>query len=548
MKINECNLCGACLSCPYLKKYGYPKEIYLKKDPSVFICTNCGLCDSLCPFDIEPSSALYSLKEELIKKEDLPKKVRFAINSARAFAKKNSRFPVKHLDTKEVVFFPGCSLFSMGPKMVFSIKKWLEKKLNTNIGLAIHCCGDPMYQNGDTTYLNDFLKKLKPELDLHGITKIITACSNCKKIFKKYLPDFETLHLTELLNVNELSIAESFILHHPCPNFRNLEVKESIDKNLKDKADKVLQSPRCCGLGGSANKLDKDVAKEFLLKIKDESENKEIITSCMGCKNRFLKNDVKSRHVYEILTKVEIKKPVSDVKKFLNKLFVSLRTKINPIKISLFFLILLGSTYVYNLQKSEVFTIKRVFEFVKEYKYLAPLIYLLIYSIGPSVFFPSLILTIVSGMLWGPLWGTVFSISGATIGASIPFLLSRYIFHDYVKKVFGVQRWQKLKVLVEKDGWKVVAFTRIVPVFPFPVLNYLFGITPIPFYQYVVTSFLFMLPACIAYVYFGSSLFELISKGNLYPLIIAIILISLFMILPLILKKKRLISKDSYTN
>lgn len=544
MKINECNLCGSCLLCPYLKKYGYPKEIYLKKDPSVFICTNCGLCDRLCPFDIEPSTALYSLKEELIKRGDLPQKVSLAINSARAFAKKNSRFPVKHIDTKEVVFFPGCSLVSMGPKIVLGVKKWLEKKLNSNIGLAIHCCGDPMYQNGDTIHLYDFVNKLKSKFDDYGITRIITACSNCKKIFKKYLTDFDTLHLTELIDVNELSLSENFILHHPCPNFKNLEVKESIDKNLREKAYKIIESPFCCGLGGSANKLDKDVAKGFLSRIKDEFGNKEIITSCMGCKNRFLKNDIKSRHIYEILTGLEIKHTANNVRKSINRLFVSIRTKMNPIKLFVFLLILLGTFYVYHLQKSGVITTKRVFEIVGEYKYLAPLIYLLIYSIGPSVFFPSLVLTIVSGMLWGPLWGTVFAISGATIGASIPFLLSRYIFHDYVKKVFGVHRWQKLKVLVEKNGWKVVAFTRIVPIFPFPVLNYLFGITPVPFYQYVVTSFLFMLPACVAYVYFGSSIFELILKGNLYPLIIAIIIISFFMILPLILKK-RLIPKNT---
>jgi uncharacterized membrane protein YdjX (TVP38/TMEM64 family) len=209
-------------------------------------------------------------------------------------------------------------------------------------------------------------------------------------------------------------------------------------------------------------------------------------------------------------------------------------------------LILIGSVYLYNLQKSGTITIDKVFNFVKTSKYLAPLIYILIYAIGPSLFFPSLILTIVAGMLWGPFWGVVFAITGATIGCSVPFLISRYILHDNVKKLFGLKRWERLKKHVEKDGWKVVAFTRIIPIFPFPFLNYLFGITPIKFLHYVFASFFFMLPACIAYVYFGSGIFELIVKGNFTPLLIAILLISLVMILPMIFKKAKIISKNNY--
>lgn len=125
------------------------------------------------------------------------------------------------------------------------------------------------------------------------------------------------------------------------------------------------------------------------------------------------------------------------------------------------------------------------------------------------------------------------------MGCSIPFFLSRYILGDFVKRSFGVRRWEKLRKLVEKRGWKVVAFTRIVPIFPFPVLNYLFGITPISFIDYIWASFLFMIPACIAFVFFGSSLFEMILKGNLLPLIFSIVLISIIMLIPYFLKKRR---------
>lgn len=546
MKIQDCTLCGGCLVCPYLSKYGYPKEIYLKKDPSVFICTNCGLCDKLCPFEIEPSKAIYSVKELLIQEGNLSKDHLLAIKSARNYANTMSRFPISHFDIKETAFFPGCTLISMGSNIVFGLKKYLERKTGDKIGILVNCCGDPMFQNGDTKVLSSFTERLREKLENCGITKIIFACSNCKKVFKKYFDSFEIIHISELIDEKDIKDdLNNFILHHPCPNFKNEEVKISIEKFFSNKITKTTENPSCCGLGGSASKLDRDVAMRFLERVKRFSKNSKVLTSCMGCKNRFLKNGMEAKHIYELITGVEIKNPVSDRKKWLNRLSVSLRAKINLKKFFLLIFILLGSIFVYNLQKANLITVDKIFNFVKTSKYLAPLIYLIIYSIGPAVFFPSLILTIVSGMLWGPIWGVIFAISGATIGCSIPFLLSRYILHDNVKKLFGVKRWERLKNLVEKNGWKVVAFTRIVPIFPFPVLNYLFGVTPVKFLHYVMSSFLFMLPACIAYVYFGSGIFELITNKNFTPLIVAIVLISLIMIIPWAIRKSKIISKNN---
>lgn len=546
MKIEDCTLCGSCLVCPYLNKYGYPKEIFLKKDPSVFICTNCGLCDRLCPFEIEPSKAIYSVKEVLIKEGSLSEDNFKAIKSARSYSKTMSRFPISHFDLKETVFFPGCALISMGNDIVFSLRKWLEAKLHEKIGLTIHCCGDPMFQNGDTDSLSIFTERLKTKLENCGVSKIIFACSNCKKVFKKYIEGFELVHISELVGKADIKVPlNNFILHHPCPNFKNDEIRNSIDNSFSSQIGKTIENPSCCGLGGSASKLDKDVANTFLNKIKELSDSRSILTSCMGCKNRFLKNGIESKHIYELITGIDIKNPVSDKEKWINRIKVALRTKVNLKKLLLFMLILIGSIFVYNLQKADVITVDKLLSFVKTSKYLAPMIYIIIYSIGPSIFFPSLILTIISGMLWGPFWGVIFAICGATIGCSIPFLLSRYILHDNVKRLFGVKRWEKLTALVEKNGWKVVAFTRIVPIFPFPVLNYLFGITPIKFFHYVTSSFLFMLPACIAYVYFGSGIFELIMKGNFSPLIFALLLISLIMIIPWVLRNSKIISKDN---
>jgi uncharacterized membrane protein YdjX (TVP38/TMEM64 family) len=115
---------------------------------------------------------------------------------------------------------------------------------------------------------------------------------------------------------------------------------------------------------------------------------------------------------------------------------------------------------------------------------------------------------------------------------------------DAIKQRFSHARWQWLTEKVSRHGWKAVAFTRIVPVFPYPVLNYLFGLTPIPFFHYLWSTFAFMLPACIAYVAFGSSMGELILKGNIKGIIIGILIASIAMLVPFALKGrlKRLFS------
>jgi uncharacterized membrane protein YdjX (TVP38/TMEM64 family) len=130
----------------------------------------------------------------------------------------------------------------------------------------------------------------------------------------------------------------------------------------------------------------------------------------------------------------------------------------------------------------------------------------------------------------------IFAITGATTGSSVAFLISRYLMANTIKKRFGYEKWTWLKEKVEKHGWKAVAFARLLPVLPFPVLNYMFGVTPIPFFHYLWASSVFMLPACIAYVAFGSSMGELLLKGNVKGLVIGILIASVAMLLPFVLK------------
>lgn len=93
--------------------------------------------------------------------------------------------------------------------------------------------------------------------------------------------------------------------------------------------------------------------------------------------------------------------------------------------------------------------------------------------------------------------------------------------------------------MVEQHGWKAVAFTRLIPLFPFNLLNYAFGLTKVKFVHYVVVSFICMLPACIAFIVFSSSLLEVI-KGNLTAeFIVGLLLIAGVSAIPFFYKQKQ---------
>lgn len=168
--------------------------------------------------------------------------------------------------------------------------------------------------------------------------------------------------------------------------------------------------------------------------------------------------------------------------------------------------------------------------FEKQYN-LAPVLFVISYSIMLIFFLPTLSLPIVAGFLWGPFWGTAFSIIGAMIGSSLAFLIGRYISRDYFIKRLDFTPWKWLLEKVDKDGWKIVAFTRMIPVFPTAIINYLFGLTSITFLEYLWSTFVFLLPPVVAFVAFGSSIREFVLMGNITKIISGILIALLLMLI-----------------
>jgi len=543
--LENCNSCGNCKQdCPFLEAYGTPEKIISENSENVFLCTNCRACNHFCPQGILPSEALLQKKHILIKDGAVSDDVKRAVNSALSFAVRGHRFPFSFYSSAETAFWPGCSLSGTNPEIVKKSIEILSRHLNKKVGLALDCCFDPAYQMGDLDAVKAASERILERLKKQKISSLITGCVNCKKIFSLYMPEIKVEHILEILPVKLLpethsSELQTFFLHHPCPAYRFDNIREKAKSLLQIKTEKINETPYpyCCGLGGGSNSLSEEMSEKFTNKVIAESENRDIVTYCMGCKDRFLKKGKKAYHLLEFLPGIKpFESAVPSGKKWINRFFLSLRQRLKSKKLFFGILIFALIFIAAYLRQSGYISPESLLGFIQQYKIFAPMLFILLYSIGPSIFIPSLPLTLAAGFLWGPFWGVVFSITGATLGASIAFLLSRYIIGDVIKERFSYTRWQWLKERVEKHGWKAVAFSRIVPIFPFPVLNYLFGITPIPFLHYLWSTFVFMLPACIAYVAFGSSMGELILKGNVKGIVIGILIASAAMLLPLAFK------------
>jgi uncharacterized membrane protein YdjX (TVP38/TMEM64 family)/Fe-S oxidoreductase len=540
--IDKCNSCGKCeKSCLFLTKYGKPDEILKRDDEAVFECTNCRACTLLCPFGLDPAGALFEKKAELLRSGKVSEKVLAVKKAVNAFAMRGHRFPFVFYGRGEYVFWPGCGLSSVSPQVVRETQKRLSVALNADVALVFDCCFDPCYQMGDVDTVNWAIGEIEKSLTQSGVKTVITGCANCTKVLSNHLKGFEIRHVLEILPASDFDISRfegCSRFHNPCPSFMFKDMQQRAKAIVGDIPSNKL--PSCCGFGGELHHFNAVLSLSFAdraLGKDNEGEDKTVVTYCMGCKQRFQHKGAKAYHILEGLKGVQpVEAPPSTFKKYLNRFLLATQAKINPKKLSVLALLISLIAITAHLRSQGYISVEGIMAFIKGQPILAPLLFIALYAIGPSLFIPSLPMTLGAGFIWGPLWGSVFAITGATMGATMPFLLARYIMADTIKRRFSHERWENLNEKVKKHGWKAVAFARLMPILPFPVLNYLFGITPIPIFHYVWATFVFMLPACIAYTAFGSSMGELILKGNIKGLVIGIVIASVAMAIPFLMR------------
>lgn len=143
---------------------------------------------------------------------------------------------------------------------------------------------------------------------------------------------------------------------------------------------------------------------------------------------------------------------------------------------------------------------------IQELGWIGFAVFALLYTVSTVFFLAPTVLTLGAGAAYGVVKGTMLVSVSSMLGASTAFLLGRYFARDVIAgRVEGNPRFKAIDDAVAREGWKIVGLTRLSPVFPFSLLNYTYGLTPVSFRAYFFASWIGMIPGTVMYVYLGKA-------------------------------------------
>jgi uncharacterized membrane protein YdjX (TVP38/TMEM64 family)/Fe-S oxidoreductase len=582
----KCIRCPKCTTeCAFLEQNGTPgfiAEKYNPDDPAwltlAFECSLCSLCAAVCPVHLSPVDLFLEMRREAVDRKAAPLPAHRGIMAyeARGVSRKYSWYSLP--DGCDTVLFPGCTFSGTRMDTTIALYERLKQSI-PKIGMVMDCCCKPSHDLGRDTYFHDMFGEMRQWLSDHGIRSVIVVCPNCYKVFTAYGKPLSTISAYELpakdvlpdLTNTSVHSRPVVAIHDPCVLRNEPEIQSCVRKLAAGKGFALeemhhsMKKTLCCGEGGSVGCVKPEFSSRWGEIRKSEAKNRRLLTYCAGCAG-FLNRNTPTDHILDAVfhpeavaagnrkatkapftyfNRVRLKRylqknhpaPVTREREFAPESATHAVKSGNIRKILILSMIAAAIMGIRLSGILEHFDSETLRQNVASLGPLAPVAYMLLYTLAPALFLPGLPITLVGGILFGTFWGVVYSITGATAGACVAFLISRYLARDWIQMKLTGPRWRQLERGVEKNGWKIVAFTRLVPLFPFNLLNYAFGLTPIGFFPYALTSFICMLPACIAFIVFSSSLPDLL-KGKASPaLIIGIVLIVLVSLIPILVRK-----------
>lgn len=578
--VRDCIKCDACQKeCAFLRKYGKPGEIAERYDPAnkqnreiPFECSLCGLCTAVCPKRVDPSGLFLEMRRETVRRGggNYPEHTALREYERKGTSKLFSWYALPHgCDT---VFFPGCTLSGTRSQTVMEAYLQLSKVI-PSIGMVLDCCTKPSHDLGRQEHFIAMFGEMRDYLSGQGVKNVLVACPNCYKVFARYGDGLTIRSIYEVIGglaSDSASNTETHVtVHDPCATRFEKTLQSSVREIIRARGftivemDHSAEKTLCCGEGGTVGAIAPELAGEWTKLRLEEAAGRTIVTYCAGCA-AMLGRTVPTVHILDMLrqddpddmTGSKVTRPPFtylkrlQLKRWLRKNVQAehsrertfagkdLTGKSALMKFVIFIAFLAAIIITVRATGASRYLEQQALRStIAGYGALAPIIYMLIYAVAPSLFLPGLPLTIAGGILFGPLWGVVYTIIGSTAGASVAFLVSRYLAREWVEQRLRSPRWRRLDQAVERHGWRVVAFTRLIPLFPFNLLNYAFGLTKIHFGQYAITTFFAMLPACIAFIVFSSSLLDLLRGRISVALVVGIALVVIVSMVPLVYKR-----------
>jgi uncharacterized membrane protein YdjX (TVP38/TMEM64 family) len=182
---------------------------------------------------------------------------------------------------------------------------------------------------------------------------------------------------------------------------------------------------------------------------------------------------------------------------------------------------------------------KQLADFYATHQLVTVAMFMVLYVLQTALSLPgAAILSLAAGAIFGAIMGTVYANIAATIGATLAFLATRYLLHDAVTRKFG-DRLEKLNRELEARGLNYLLFLRLVPLFPFFLINLAAGLTRLPLRTFVIGTMVGIIPGGFVYCNAGASLSTITSLREIAsPRVLgSFALLGLFALLPVIYEK-----------
>lgn len=156
--------------------------------------------------------------------------------------------------------------------------------------------------------------------------------------------------------------------------------------------------------------------------------------------------------------------------------------------------------------------------------------YMVIYIVMAGFSIPGgTVMMLAGGLILGPVLGTIIVALSSAIGGTLAFLLVRFLFRDYIQRHFA-DRFKTINREIEKKGMLYLLSLRLVPIFPYFLINLLMGLTPIRTTAFFTATLIGMLPTTVVYVNAGTQLGAIASVDDIlsWPLILSFLVLALF--------------------
>jgi len=577
----KCTGCGKCTrTCAFLSERGKPGKIastFDLKAPGAFRmafdCSLCELCKAVCPEEIDPSALFLEMRREAVRRGEgtFPEHKVIRAYESRGQSKTFSLYAIP--EGCDTIFFPGCNLPGSRPERVIQVIEHLQGSI-PRLGVVLDCCAKPSHDLGDQARFEAHFFRLREFLLEKGVRTVIVACPNCHKVFARYGNDLSVRTVYEVFD--EIGPPERWVatgsvtIHDPCAVRWETAIHGAV-RNLVARSGLTVDEMRaqgkktfCCGEGGSVGFIRPEFSREWTNKRMKDAAGRTLVTYCAGCAG-FLSRSAPTHHLLDLLFEPEAtlghrvrpaRTPITyfnrlRLKNRLKRSFARARIWEGPLEaetekkkvlVPRFLLLVLIVASAFGVRYSgamEYLAQDNLRQVISNAGPVAPLLFVGLYSLAPVLFLPGLPFAVVAGILFGPILGVLYAITGATIGATVAFFVGRTIGRSWIEEKITDPRLRRLDEAVERHGWKVVAFTRLIPLFPFNLLNYAFGLTRIRAIPYIAASFIFMLPACVAYVVFASSLADVLAGRISAPFVWGLVSIVIVGLIPVLYRRLR---------